>query len=231
MIDGPSRIDPLVGAGPRTPVNTFRPGVDPQRVLILDGPEPLMADLATGDIRRFETGPSIRLPMVSTPFDLRRVKLLLVQTNLDGQALENRGTLFSLALAREVITVEATSEQLRLTTPTGDVLSGPIGDSPAIVFQLDREGADFVVSARNADTTERIEFRYPIDEQQPSTATLTVGGPSSTITGTHGRSRQAPVLIHFTRTAPVDRNGPKENVQRAVNGARRVAGKAKRRII
>lgn len=224
MTDGPSRIDPLVGAGPRTAVSTFRPGTDPQRVLILDGDEPLMADLASGDIRRFESGPSLALPMVSTPFDLSTTQLLLVQINLDVQELAGRSTLFSLALDHGAITVDEVGDELHLTSPTGDVVTGPKGDSPAIVFQIDRMGSDLVVSVRNAETLQRVEFSQPIDEATRMTAVLTAGGPSSALTGRYGRRRQAPVLVHFARVEAVD------NVQRAVNGARRAAGKVKRRI-
>lgn len=209
MIDGPSPIEPLLAEGPRTPMETLRPLVNFQRVLLLNGEAPRMVDLATGDIRLWENGPSVLVPCVSTPFDLSSYALIQVQVLRDPRPTSVDLTLFSMNLGGAAIDVVETTTRLleiRSEAESSGLVSTAIGGSSAIVIMIEPFMLDGVshmkVSARNAETVESIELSVPI---HGSVAILTIGGPSSPITGAYGRRRLIPAHLDVAvRVEPVD---------------------------
>ncbi len=222
MIDSPTSIDPLVAEGPRAPLETLRPAVSLQRVLILDEPGPMMADLATGDIRRYESGPPVSVPMVSDVFDLGRVRRLQVQLIRDPRPSAVSQTLLSLDIESSESSAEVrlTADNTLMLLPTGGFGSTPIvrpaGESPAFVIVIEQSSGLVTLSARNAETLDQISL-----ESEPGDlySVMTIGGSSTRTTGEYGRRRSIPVHVEMQHHGePVDQR------HRAVRGARRVAG-------
>ena len=164
---------------------------------------------------------------------------LLVQATVDTKPNPAPTTVMSLQIGTESIEVQSTpNKQLKIIDTTGESVVCPIGESNAIVLQLDRVSNDFVVSARNAETLERIELvHHCVTRDGPSAnnhgaesdghrgAVLTVGGPSTALTGDIGRHRTGIVVIDVApRLDPID------GLARAAKGARRFVGSVKRRI-
>lgn len=226
MIDGASSIDPLVAEGPLLPVETLRPAPSLQRVLLLDHAQPRMADLASGDIRGWENGPPVSVPLVSTAFALDSYARLQVQVLRDPRPTSVDVVLVSMGCGSAVIDiVETTSAELLIRSSKGDAVRAPIGGSPAIVtaFYPDIDNGTLKITARNAETLEGIEANVRISWWD--SAMLTIGGPLTDETHTHGRRRLIPVHIDFERPRL-----PAEQVRRAVSGARRVAGAVRDRV-
>lgn len=222
MIDSPTSIDPLVAEGPRTPLETLRPAVSLQRVLILDEPGPLMADLATGDIRRYESGPPVSVPMVSDVFDLGRVRRLQVQLIRDPRPSAVSQTLISLDIESSGSSAEVriTADNTLLLLPTGGFGStpivGPAGESPAFVIVVEQTNGLVTLSARNAETSDQISLEC---EPGDLSSVMTIGGPSTRASGEFGRRRSIPVHIEMQHHGE-----PVDQLHRVVRGARRVAG-------
>ena len=222
MIDSPTSIDPLVAEGPRTPLETLRPAVSLQRVLILDEPGPLMADLATGDIRRYESGPPVSVPMVSDVFDLGRVRRLQVQLIRDPRPSAVSQTLMSLDIESSGSSAEVriTADNTLLLLPTGGFGStpivGPAGESPAFVIVVEQTNGLVTLSARNAETPDQISLEC---EPGDLSSVMTIGGPSTRASGEFGRRRSIPVHIEMQQHGE-----PVDQLHRVVRGARRVAG-------
>lgn len=229
MNDAPSAIDPLVAEGPRAPVETLRPGISLERLLFLDEPGPMMADLATGDIRRYESGPPVSVPMVSDSFDLARIKRLQVQIIRDPRPSSTSHTLLSLDIVSAdcavQVRISATNRLELVTTGSCDVpvVSVPAGASPAFVIVVETAGAQVTVSARNAET---LDFSSLVVEPADlGNAVLTVGGPPATADGVLGRRRTVPVLVELAHHGE-----PVDQLRRAVRGARRAAGSIRSRV-
>lgn len=227
VTDGASSINPLVAEGPRLPVETLRPAPSLQRVLLLDRAQPRMADLASGDIRAWENGPPVSVPMVSAAFALDAYKRLQVQVLRDPRPTSVESVLFSLRCGSTTLDiVETTTSELLIRGSKGTVASGPIGGSPAVVIVLrpDRERRVIDVVARNAETLTGMDATVAVTSWEP--ATLTIGGPSIDATARHGRRRLIPV--HIEAEPVLD---PADQVRRAVSGARRVAGAVRDRVL
>ena len=227
MIDGTSSINPLVAEGPRLPVETLRPAPSLQRVLLLDQSQPRMADLASGDIRAWENGPPVSVPMVSAAFALDAFKRLQVQVLRDPRPTSVESVLFSLRCGSTVLdVVETTTSELLIRGSDGTTAHGPIGDSAAIVVVLrpEIEERRVAVLARNAETLNGIDATVAMVSWEP--ATLTVGGPTIDKTGGHGRRRLIPVHLDVEPVLL-----PADQVRRAVSGARRVAGAVRDRVL
>jgi hypothetical protein len=222
VIDSPTSIDPLVAEGPRTPLETLRPAVSLQRVLILDEPGPLMADLATGDIRRYESGPPVSVPMVSEVFDLGRVRRLQVQLIRDPRPSAVSQTLISLDIESSGSSAEVriTADNTLLLLPTGGfgstLIVGPAGESPAFVIVVEQTNGLVTLSARNAETPDQISLEC---EPGDLSSVMTIGGPSTRASGEFGRRRSIPVHIEMQQHGE-----PVDQLHRVVRGARRVAG-------
>lgn len=230
MTDGASAIDPLVAAGPLVPVGPLRPAPSLQRIVVLGGAIPKMIDLSGGNIRPYENGPPVSVPMTSTRFDLASLDRLQVQLLRDPRPSSVDSTLFSLHLAdadRFVDVRETPDGSLVLdddrTTPT----TSPIGESPAVVIVVSSASTEtshhLVVSARNAETMQATQIE--LDVATLTNTTVTIGGPTAERTGTIGRRRTIPVQID-TALPPQ----PIDQVRRAVRGAKRVAGSMRGRI-
>lgn len=222
MNDAPSAIDPLVAEGPLAPVETLRPAPSLQRVLLLDDPGPAMVDLESGDIRRYESGPPVSVPMVSNVFDLSRVRRLQLQILQDPRPSSVSQTLASLDVrsAGLIVDVRATPAGLLEVTSSGSLeqsTAGPLGSSPALVVVIEFDRTSVRVSARNADTLTSI--RLDLEVGDGTAAALTVGGQSTRVTDTIGRRRTIPVLIELEHhSEPIDR------VSRVLGRVRHVAG-------
>lgn len=230
MTDGASAIDPLVAAGPLVPVGPLRPAPSLQRIVILGEAVPKMIDMSGGNIRAYENGPPVSVPMTSTRFDLANLDRLQVQLLRDPRPSSVDSTLFSLHLAdadRIVDIRETPDGSLVLdddrTTPT----TSPIGESPAVVIVVSRTSTEtshhLVVSARNAETMQATQIE--LDVATLTNTTVTIGGPTAERTGTIGRRRTIPVQIDTTLPQQ-----PIDQVRRAVRGAKRVAGSMRGRI-
>ncbi len=203
MNDGPSAVSPLLAEGPRQPVPSLRPAVSEQRVLLLDRVEPQMVDLVAGNIRRWENGPPVSLPLVSGPVDLAAFRRLQFQILRDPRQTSVDTILASLALGG-ICTVDVIARVGgRISISSGNAtVEGPIGGSPAIVIGFEVREDKLHIDARNAETTETIEL---VSAAVGSPGTFTLGGPSTNVTGMHGRRRMSPVHIDVTRTPePVD---------------------------
>ncbi len=209
MIDGPSPIDPLLVEGPRVPMETLRPLVSFQRILLLNGGPPSMVDLATGDVRRWENGPAVQVPCVSSPFELSAYARIQTQVLRDPRPSPVDLVLCSLSVGDLVVdVVETTARQLEIRAgdPATVVASSPIGGSSAIVIVIEpvvSQGVSEVkVSARNAETVEAVDTT--VSSPGP-VATLTIGGPSTAITGRYGRRRLIPASVDVAvRAEPID---------------------------
>ncbi len=230
MMDGPSAIDPLVAAGPLVPVGPLRPAPSLQRIVMFDHAVTHMMDMSGGNIRAYENGPPVSVPMTSTRFDLTSLDRLQVQLLRDPRPSSVDSTLFSLHLAdagRVVDVRETPDGSLVLdddrTTPT----TAPIGESPAVVIVVSRTSTEtshhVVVSARNAETMRASNLE--LDVTSLTNAMVTIGGPTAELTGTVGRRRTIPVQIDTTLPQQ-----PIDQVRRAVRGAKRVAGSLRGRI-
>jgi hypothetical protein len=211
-------------------METLRPAANLQRVLLLHRPGPQMADLDSGDVRRFENGAPISVPMVSTRFDLGAIGRLQIQVLRDPRPTSTSTTLVSIHLEAAKITIdvaESPSGQLLISSSGGREprrVSGPIGRSPAIVVVIEPDEQDAAVSvtARNAETMESLEMRTSVSSFAETL--VTVGGPTTEAAGTFGRRRLIPV--HIELTAPV---GPVDQLQRGLRLARRIASSARNR--
>lgn len=223
MIDGPSPIEPLLVEGPRVPMETLRPLVSFQRVLLLNGGPPSMVDLATGDIRRWENGPAVQVPCVSSPFELAAYARIQTQVLRDPRPSPVDLVLLSLAIGDLVVdVVETTARELEIRSggPSRVMASSPIGGSSAIVIVIEpamsQDVSEVKVSARNAETVEAIDTTVSISG---SVATLTIGGPSTAVTGRYGRRRLIPASVDVAlRAEPIDQ------FRRVARKARSVAG-------
>jgi hypothetical protein len=225
--DAPSAIDPLVAEGPRSAVETLRPALNLQRVLFLGERGPLMADLATGDIRRYESGPPVSVPMVSDTFDLTRVRRMQVQVTRDLRPSSVSQTLLSLDIASApcVVDVRITVDNvLEVVASNGASARATThaGSSPAFVIVLEHADGNVSVAARNAETLEPISVK--LDLADLTAATVTVCGPSVR-TGRYGRRRTIPVLIELEHHLE-----PLDQLRQAARRARTVAGDVRRRI-
>lgn len=217
MIDPPSSISPLLAEGPREPSLSLRPAVSEQRILLLDGAVPEMLDLATGNIRRWENGPPVSVPCVSAPFTLSAYQRLQVQVLRDPRPTSQDLTLLSIGSGgRSIDVVERGGGRLAISAE-GETSEGPIGQSSAIVVGIepDRETNRVFVTARNAESMEVLELTTTLPAD---TATLTIGGPTTQLTGRYGRRRLIPVHLDVARPAE-----PVDQLRRVVRGARRVA--------
>jgi len=223
VTDGPSAIDPLVAEGPRAPVDSLRPAVSQQRRLLFDGPTLMMVDLAAGNVRPYENGPPVSVPMSSAPFDLAMYDRLQVQLLRGPRPTSTSMTHLSLRLGRaeRAIDVSETPDG-ELVVAHGDVTErGAIGQSPAIVVVIEHTksegGHEVAVSARNAETMDGP--RLLVAAVLVDIASLTIGGPAFDVTGNRGIRRTTPVQIEVTaHREPVDQ------VRRVVGAARRAAG-------
>lgn len=226
MNDAPSAIDPLVAEGPRTPVETLRPMESLQRLLLLDEPGPMMVDLATSDIRRYESGPPVSVPMVSDTFDLGAVRRLQVQLIADPRPSSTSDTLFALNIvsARCLVDVRVSATNQLELIPTGScdvpAVSVPAGASPAFVIVIETAQGQVTVSARNAETLDFTSL--VLDVADLSEAVLTVGGPS---VSTKGRRHTIPVHIDIAHHGE-----PVDQLRRAARGVRRVAGSIRDKV-
>jgi hypothetical protein len=187
-----------------------------------------MADLATGDIRRYESGPPVSVPMVSDTFDLGRVRRVQVQIGRDLRPSPVSQTLLSLDVvsASCVVDVRITAQsQLEIVASNGTVprATRPAGSSPAFVIVLEHANGSVSVAARNAETLDAISMT--LDPADLSAAVVTVGGPSVRTTGRYGRRRSIPVLIDLEHHLE-----PADQLRRAARKARAVAGAVRRRI-
>ncbi len=218
MIDPPSAISPLLAEGPREPALSLRPAVSEQRLLLLDGPEPTMLDLAAGNVRRWENGPPVSVPCVSGTFPLFDYQRILVQVLRDPRPTSQNLTLLSLADSHSSIDVDERIGGRLAVSSSSDESNGGIGQSSAIVVTIepDPEAERVVVTARNAESMEGVELAAVWSSAE---ATLTIGGPTTLLTGRIGRRRLIPVHIDAVRRAE-----PVDQLRRVVRGARRVAG-------
>lgn len=223
MIDGPSPIEPLLVEGPRVPTETLRPLVSFQRILLLNGGPPSMVDLATGDIRRWENGPAVQVPCMSSPFELAAYTRIQTQVLRDPRPSPVDLVVCSLAIGDLVVdVVETTSRQLEIRAgdPATVMASSPIGASSAIVIVIEpamSQGVPEVrVSARNAETVEAIDTTV---SSPGLLATLTIGGPSTTVTGRYGRRRLIPASVDVVLPAE-----PIDQFRRVARKARSVVG-------
>jgi len=216
MTDNPGWLDPSLAAGPRRPQEVLRPLINEQRILLLDGPFPEMIDLATGDIRRWENGPPLALPCVSAPFALGQYRRIMVQVLRDPRPASTDLVLVSLAVAdRSVDVVERQGGVLSITQD-GVSVDGPIGGSAAIVteFGIGEDGT-VDVSVRNAESTDGHNATARFGAGR---ATLTLGGPSTHLTGVVGRRRPSSLHIEASR-----RPEPVDQIARAARLVRRAA--------
>jgi hypothetical protein len=211
-------------------METLRPAANLQRVLLLDRPGPQMADLDSGDVRRFENGAPISVPMVSTRFDLGAIARVQIQVLRDPRPTSTSTTLVSLHLGAANLTidvVESPNGQLLITSSgvrEPRRVSGPIGASPAVVVVIERHEQESViaVTARNAETMGSLEMRTSASSLAETL--LTIGGPTTEVTRTYGRRRSIPVHIELT-TSPE----PVDQLQRGLRLARRLAASARNR--
>ena len=225
MIDGASAIDPLIAEGPLLPVENLRPAASMQRVLFLDGAGPMMADLATGDIRPWENGPPVSVPVPSTTFDAADIARLQVQVLRDPRPTSVDSVLLSVAFQSDAVdVVETTAKTLVIRHRGAELAAGPIGGSPAVVIVLEPNLSErcVLVHARNAETLQGITAEVPSGDNDP--LSIMIGGPTTSFTGTYGRRRLIPVHIDLVR--PV---APTDHVRRAAAAARRVAVALKNR--
>lgn len=230
MTDSPSAIDPLVAQGPLAPVESLRPAPSLQRVLILDTPTPHMIDLAGGNVRPYENGPPVSIPMTSTRFDLASIERLQVQVLRDPRPTSADTTLFSLHLGdgnRTIDVRETSNGKLVIDVGEPDPMTTPIGESPAVVIVVTRSSTEstqhVTVSARNAETME--ESSTTFDIATVSNAMVTIGGPTTEVAGRVGRRRTIPVQIHTAHTVE-----PVDQVRRVLRGAKRAAGSIRGRV-
>lgn len=229
MTDGPTAIDPLVAEGPRAPVESLRPGLSLQRVLLFDPDGPMMADLATGDIRRYESGPPVSVPMVSDRFDLGSVGRLQLQLTRDPRPTSTAQTLVGLDVrsANSAVDVRILPTNLLEIVGSGrasDVsITASAGMSPAYVIVIEHDGDKVTVAVRNAET---LDFTsVVVDVSDATDSVLSIGGPSDRSGGAPGRRRSVPVLIDVQK-APT----PVDQLARVARGARRLAGVVRNRV-
>lgn len=183
-----------------------------------------MVDLAEGNVRPYENGPPVSVPMTTTGFDLGALKRLQIQVLRDPRPSSVNSTLLSLHLgdANRVIDVYETPDgQLVIDVGEPDPITTPIGNSPAVVVVLEASSAgdtsQLMVSARNAETMNA--SGTDLNVRALTNAMITIGGPTTSVTGQYGRRRTIPVHIHAA-LAPE----PVDQVRRVVRGAKRVAG-------
>ncbi len=229
MTDGPTAIDPLVAEGPRAPVEALRPGLSLQRVVLFGEDGPLMADLATGDIRRYESGPPVSVPMVSDRFDLGAVGRLQIQITQDPRPSSTAQTLLGLDVQSAGAAVDVRILPSNLLEIVGSGLASnatittPAGVSPAYVIVIEHNGDHITVSVRNAETLEFTSL--VIDAADTSDSVVSIGGPSERSGFSAGRRRSVPVLIDVQKPpTPVDQ------LARATRLARRLAGTVRNRV-
>ena len=229
MIDGPTAIDPLVAEGPPLPVETLRPGLSLQRVLLLDESGLLMADLATGDIRRYESGPPVSVPMVSDRFDLGSAGRIQIQITRDPRPTSVAQPLFGIDIhsARSAVDVRILPSNSLEIAGSGRALpasvTAPAGGSPAFVIVVEYANEQMTVSVRNAETLDFTSLT--IDVADPSDSVVSIGGPSDRSGSTVGRRRSVPVLIDVQKQST-----PADHVTRVVSGVRRLVGAARQRV-
>jgi len=223
VIDRPGSIDPLVAEGPRSPVNSLRPGVSQQRTLMLDGPTPMMLDLAEGNIRPYENGRPVSVPMSSTPFDLSIFDRIQVQLMRGPSPTSKATTHFSVQIGQgdRVIEVRETRDGLLEITDDRTSASGAIGTSPALVVLIETrtpgQDPEVVVSARNAETLDGPSLAVTVPSVDD--ARFTVGGSTYERTGSRGLRRSMLVQIDV-----VPHREPVDQVRRVVGAAKRAAG-------
>jgi hypothetical protein len=227
--DAPSAIDPLVAEGPRVPVETLRPGLNLQRVLLLGEPGPMMADLATGDIRRYESGPPVSVPMVSDTFDLGKLHRMQVQVIRDPRPSPLGQSLLSLDIASAgcIVDVRISADNVLEVATSGEGAAAPArtksGTSPAFVIVVEQADGKVEVAARNAETLESISSTVELADL--TSASVTVCGPSVRATGCYGRRRSIPVHIDLQHHVE-----PADQLRQAARKARTIAGAVRRRI-
>jgi hypothetical protein len=227
--EAPTAIDPLVAEGPRGPVETLRPGLNLQRVLLLDEPGPMMADLATGDIRRYESGPPVSVPMVSDTFDLGKLRRMQVQVTRDPRPSSVGQILLSLdvASARCIVDVRISADDVLEVVPSGEGAAAPArtksGTSPAFVIVVKQADGRVEVAVRNAETLESISSTVELADL--TSASVTVCGPNVHATGRYGRRRS--VAVHIDLQHHVE---PTDQLRQAARRARTIAGAVRRRI-
>ena len=127
---------------------------------------------------------------------------------------------------RDSVTIETTpGGELRLIDTTGSVVAGPLGQSPAIVLAVDAVADGVTISARSADTLDRIEITHVFNGAVSVEAVLTVGGPWAGSGIARGRRRSGSLLVDLRKKPQ-----PIDGVARAVGTARSLAGRVKRRV-
>ncbi len=221
MIQGQRSIDPRFEPGPPVPVDVLRPLISEQRILVLDGAAPMMVDLAGGDIRRWENGPPLSVPSVSSPFVLGAYEMILVQVQRDPRPATTDLVLLSVEAGGSCIDViECSNGQLAIRGQ-GQSFHGPIGGSMAVVVSLHPTSEQgLVVKARNAESSDGFELQA---ELASPVATLTIGGPSAHVTGSFGRRRLIPAFVDaHVRKPKVDSR------QRALTFTKRLTNKLSR---
>ena len=229
MKNGPTAIDPLVAEGPSAPVETLRPGLSLQRVVLFEEDGPFMADLATGDIRRYESGPPVSVPMVSDRFDLRSVGRLQIQLTRDPRPTSLAQTLIGIDIGSAESSVDVRilpSNFLEIVgsgLASSESVSTAAGSSPAFVVVIQLDDEKLTVSARNAETLDFTSLS--IEVASGANSVLSIGGPSHRSGLPAGRRRSVPVQIDVQRPpTPVDQ------LARAARGARRLAGAVRNRV-
>lgn len=208
-------LDPHLEAGPRSPTDVLRPLESEQRILCLDGPEPMMVDLAQGNIRRWENGPPLSIPCVSTPFDLVDYETVLVQVQRDPRPTSVDLVLLSLDVDGQVVDViERVDATLEIRSAELSAVH-PIGASLAVVITIHPTNEGLTVRARNAESLNGAELSL---SWAMGPSRLTIGGPSVHVSGRYGRRRLIPAFVDVQRRRP-----PVDQVQRARNIAERAA--------
>ena len=224
MIDPPGSIDPLLAQAPRAPSEVLRPLASEQRVLLLDGAEPQMVDLTVGNVRRWENGPPLQVPFVSTPFDLWDYTSIEVQVLRDPRPTSVDLTLLSIEIAGEAFdVVDCLNRTIEIRGRNKTVVAKSAGSNAVVItLKPQPETESLQVVARDAALPGGFELEAAVPS---SLAVLTVGGPSTSVTGSYGRRRLIPAhVVVQRRPEPVD---PRE---RAVRLAGRVARAARNRI-
>jgi len=183
-----------------------------------------MVDLSDGNVRPFENGPPVSIPMTSTRFDFSSLDRLQVQVLRDLRPTSIDSTLFSLHLGdadRVVDVIETPDGKFLLRQGSAPAMATSIGESSAIVVVIERTSADdehrFTISARNAETMEALSIELSV--RTVTNAMVTVGGPTTEVTSERGRRRLSPIHLEV-----VAHREPIEQVKRVMQGARRVAG-------
>ena len=198
-------------------------------MLLLDESGLLMADLATGDIRRYESGPPVSVPMVSDRFDLGSAGRIQIQITRDPRPTSTAQPLIGIDInsAGTAVDVRILPSNLIEIVGSGRAspasVTAPAGGSPAFVMVVEYTNEQMTVSVRNADTLDSTSLI--IDVADPSNSVVTIGGPSDRSGSAMGRRRSVPVLIDVQKPPTTV-----DQVTRLVSGIRRLVSAARQRV-